>query len=153
MNTIILIIIAGILGTAGMTLTMWLITQTRFANADMVRAVGSVLTRSYDNALIPGATVHFTVGIIIAFVYALFLSIFYFNSAASSAGLGALLGTMHGLAVSFVLVNLVAEHHPLERFRKAGVEVVVAHMVGHIVYGLVVGAVIGATGARLFTLR
>jgi len=41
--------------------------------------------------------------------------------------------------VSFALVVLVAEHHPLERFQKAGMGVAVAHLLGHLVYGLIIG--------------
>ena len=148
METVVLIIIAGILGTAGMSITMWLITQTRLANADMIRAVGSILTRSYENAFTPGLITHFTVGILIAFVYAAFLNLFDYRSIVAYSSIGAMMGTMHGLAVTFALVILVAEHHPLEQFREAGAEVAIAHMVGHIVYGLIVGAIIGIAHVR-----
>jgi hypothetical protein len=143
---ILLTVLAGILGTAGMTFVMWLINRSGLANADMMRAIGSLYTRSYENSLLPGFVIHFGVGIILAFLYTAFLSIFYFRSVIALAGLGGMLGLGHGLVVSFALVALVAENHPLEQFRKAGSEVVIAHMVGHIIYGLVVGAVIGITG-------
>jgi uncharacterized membrane protein YagU involved in acid resistance len=143
--TILLTILAGILGTAGMTFVMWLITRSGLANADMMRAIGSIYTRAYENSLLLGFIVHFTIGIIIAFVYTAFLSIFLLRSIPALIGLGGMLGLLHGLAVSFALVSLVAEHHPLDQFRKAGSEVVVAHMAGHIVYGMIVGIVIGIT--------
>lgn len=143
---ILLTILAGILGTAGMTFAMWLINRTRLANADMMRAIGSLYTRSYENSFMPGVIIHFGVGSILAFLYAAFLSIFYLRSVIALSGLGGMLGLLHGLVVSFSLVALVAENHPLEQFQKAGSEVVVAHMLGHIIYGLIVGAVIGITG-------
>jgi len=150
MNPIIVIvlltILAGILGTAGMTFVMWLIHRFGLANADMIRAIGSLYTRSYENSLLPGVIIHFGIGSILAFIYTAFLSIFYLRSVIALTGLGGMLGLLHGLAVSFALVALVAEHHPLEYFQKVGSEVVVAHMVGHIIYGLIVGAVIGITG-------
>lgn len=34
---------------------------------------------------------------------------------------------------------LVAERHPVEKFRRAGPEVAAAHIVGHVAYGLGVG--------------
>lgn len=139
-------ILAGILGTVGMTFVMWLINRSRLANADMMRAIGSLYTRSYENSLLPGFIIHFGVGSIIAFLYTAFLSIFYLRSVIALSALGGMLGLLHGLVVSFVLVVLVAENHPLEQFQKAGSEVVVAHMVGHIIYGLIVGAMIGITG-------
>jgi hypothetical protein len=146
MKPILVTILAGILGTGGMSFVMWLITRSGLANADMMRAIGSIYTRSYNNALLPGIIIHLTTGSVIAFLYTAFLSIFLLRSVVALTGLGGMLGLLHGLAVSFALVALVAEHHPLDRFRKAGSEVVVAHMIGHIIYGLIVGAVIGITG-------
>jgi hypothetical protein len=144
--TILLTFLSGILGTAGMTFVMWLINRSGLANADMMRAIGSLYTRSYENSLLPGFIIHFGVGGILAFFYTAFLSIFYFRSVIALASLGGMLGLLQGLVVSFALVALVAEHHPLEQFRKAGSEVVVAHMLGHVIYGLIVGAMIGITG-------
>ena len=148
MKSILVIILSGILGTSGMSLVMWLITRSGLANADMIRAIGSIYTRSYGNAFIPGIVIHFTAGIVIAFFYAAFLSLFSLSSVGSYIGIGAMVGVFHGLVVSFLLVVLVAEHHPLEQFRKGGSEVAVAHLVGHIIYGLIVGAVIGIGGIR-----
>jgi hypothetical protein len=98
--------------------------------------------------------IHFGVGSILAFPYAAFLSIFFLRSVIAFSGLGVMLGLFNGLVVSFALVALVAENHPLEHFQKAGSEVVLAHMVGHIIYGLIVGAVIGIAGINFdFILR
>jgi len=149
MKSILIIILSGILGTGGMSLVMWLITRSGLANADMVRAVGSIYTRSYENALLPGIIMHFTAGIIFAFLYVVFLSLFSLGSVGAYIGMGAMTGVFHGLVVSFLIVVLVAEHHPIEQFQKAGSEVAVAHLVGHIIYGLIVGAVIGIAGIRL----
>ena len=91
---------------------------------------------------------HFTAGIIFAFLYVVFLSLFSLGSVGAYIGMGAMTGVFHGLVVSFLIVVLVAEHHPIEQFQKAGAEVAVAHLVGHIIYGLIVGAVIGYAGIR-----
>jgi len=148
MKSILVIILSGILGTCGMSLVMWLINRSGLANADMIRAVGSIYTRSYENALLPGIIMHFTAGIIFAFLYVVFLSIFSLGSVGAYIGMGAMTGVFHGLVVSFLIVVLVAEHHPIEQFQKAGAEVAVAHLFGHIIYGLIVGAVIGIAGIR-----
>ena len=152
MKSILVIILSGILGTCGMSFVMWLINRSGLANADMIRAVGSIYTRSYENALLPGIIMHFTAGIIFAFLYVIFLSIFSLGSVGAYIGMGAMTGVFHGLVVSFLLVVSVAEHHPLEQFQKAGSEVAVAHLAGHIIYGLIVGAVIGIAGIRFFNL-
>mgnify|MGYP000388472499 CR=1 FL=1 len=148
MKSILVIILSGILGTSGMSLVMWLITRSGLANADMIGAVGSIYTRSSENALLPGIIMHFTAGIIFAFLYVVFLSLFSLGSVGAYIGMGAMTGVFHGLVVSFLIVVLVAEHHPIEQFQKAGAEVAVAHLFGHIIYGLIVGAVIGIAGIR-----
>jgi len=52
-------ILGGLLGTGGMTLTLYIFNSFGFANGDMVRAVGSLITKSYKNSLIPGLIIHF----------------------------------------------------------------------------------------------
>jgi hypothetical protein len=64
----------------------------------------------------------------------------------ASIAVGTALGTFHGAAMSFILMALVADTHPVERFRTAGVEVAAAHVVGHVVYGMGVGLVAGWLG-------
>jgi uncharacterized membrane protein YagU involved in acid resistance len=150
MANVILTIIAGLIGTGGMTLVMWLIQKSRMANADMVRAIGSIFSRNLDESLAPGLIIHFIAGSLIAFIYVILISLFHPTSVAATIGTGAMIGLFHGVAFSFLLVVTVAEHHPLEDFRNAGLEVALAHLVGHIIYGLLVGTVIGIAGVRFF---
>jgi uncharacterized membrane protein YagU involved in acid resistance len=150
MAKVILTIIAGLIGTGGMTLVMWLIQKSRMANADMVRAIGSIFSRNLDESLAPGLIIHFIAGSLIAFIYVILISLFHPTSVAATIGTGAMIGLFHGVAFSFLLVVTVAEHHPLEDFRNAGLEVALAHLVGHIIYGLLVGTVIGIAGVRFF---
>lgn len=148
MNAFIITILAGIIGTAGMSILLWVITRTGIANAAMIRAIGSIFTKSYTESFGPGLAVHFIVGIIIAFIYVALISLFAPTSIAGAIALGGMIGVFHGVAFGFVLVIAVAEHHPLEQFRKAGFEVAIAHFLGHVIYGLLVGLVVGLTGIR-----
>ena len=150
MANVILTILAGLIGTGGMTLVMWLISKSGMANADMVRAIGSLFSRSLDESLAPGLIIHFIIGGLIAFIYVILISLFHPTSVAATIGTGAMIGVFHGVAFSFLLVVAVAEHHPLEHFRNAGLEVALAHLVGHVVYGLLIGTVIGIAGVRFF---
>jgi uncharacterized membrane protein YagU involved in acid resistance len=148
---IIKTVFAGIAATFGMSLLMWLIHRSGIANADMIRAIGSVFTRSYENSFTPGIVIHFVVGTVIAFIYVLLINLFSPGSHLAYFILtGAMIGLFHGVAFSFVLVVSVAEHHPLEQFRQSGSEVAIAHLVGHIVYGLIVGTLVGILGIRFF---
>jgi uncharacterized membrane protein YagU involved in acid resistance len=139
-------IAAGMAGMAAMTLVMTVIHRAGWANADMIRALGSCFTRRYENALLPGLVIHVVSGVAFAFPYALVLSGVGLTNSLATAGLGALIGFVHGFAMSFILVAVVAEKHPLEQFRNAGFEVAAAHIVGHITYGVGVGAVVGMLG-------
>ena len=150
MNAIIITVLAGVVGTAGMSTVLWGLTRTGVANAAMIRAIGSLFTKSYEDSFGLGLTVHFIVGIIVAFVYVALISLFAPTSLAGAIALGGMIGFAHGIAFGFTLVVAVAEHHPLEQFRSAGLEVAVAHLLGHVVYGVLVGAVVGLTGIRFF---
>ena len=150
-SAFILTILAGVAGTAGMSIVLWGISHTGIANAAMIRAIGSLFTRSYEDSFGLGLTVHFIVGIIIAFVYVALISLFAPTSLAGAIALGGMIGFAHGVAFGFTLVVAVAEHHPLEQFRSAGLEVAVAHLFGHVIYGVLVGLVVGLTGIRFFS--
>lgn len=152
MNAFIFTIVAGIVGTVGMSLAMWAITKSGVANAGMIRAIGSMFTKSYEGSFIPGLIVHLISGILFGFLYVILISIFAPTSLAAAIGTGAMIGVFHGVAFGFLLVVTVAEHHPLEEFRNAGFEVAIAHFVGHVIYGILVGLVVGLTGARIFLL-
>src|SRR5215217_8634267 len=131
--------LSGFLGTTAMTALLWLLTGFRIADVDMVRAIGSLITRSLHKALLPGLLVHFGAGILFSYAYAYCLSIPTQSTMEGYTGLGAFLGFMHGLVVSIALIVLVAEHHPLQRFKKAGFQVALYHLLAHVLYGAVVG--------------
>ena len=152
MDAFILTILAGIVGTAGMSLAMWAITNYGIANAAMIRAIGSLFTKSYENSFGPGLTMHFISGILFAFLYVILISIFAPSSVAGAIATGGMIGVFHGVAFAFLLVIMVAEHHPIEQFRNAGFEVAIAHLIGHVIYGILVGLVVGLTGARIYLL-
>ncbi len=148
MNVIVISIISGLLGAAGMSIVMSFIHSPKFANADMIRAIGSIYTRSLDNSFTPGLVIHFIIGALISFVYVGLITIMSPTSPIITTGIGGMIGLFHGVAVGFILVVAVAEYHPLKQFQEAGVEVAIAHLVGHVIYGVIVGAVIGYTGIR-----
>ncbi len=142
---------AGIAGTTAMTLVMGLIHGFGWANADMVRAIGTLYTRKEDNAFSVGLSVHYGAGILFAFLYAvaLYFAPIQSPTAFSTVLVCILISFFHGLVVSMLLAIEVAEHHPLEKFRKAGAGVVFSHLIGHIFYGLFVGLFLALTAIQL----
>jgi hypothetical protein len=141
-------VIAGLIGTLGMTLFLWLVNKTGIANADMVRALGSGIVRSYEKSLVPGLIVHFAAGIPIAMIYLWVLSLFQPPSPLWTVLSCGIIGFWHGFAFSFVMV-ILSEHHPVPKFQEAGFEVAFVHFLAHIIYGFVVGGVILITGYNL----
>ena len=142
----LIVVVAGIVGTLLMTGTMWFIHRSGWANADMTRALGSLVTRRYENSLLPGFALQTAGGIVFAVFYLLIMRTLSLESMGTALAVGAALGTFHGAAMSFILMALVAETHPVERFRTAGVDVGAAHIAGHVAYGLGVGLVAGWLG-------
>jgi uncharacterized membrane protein len=145
---VILAIVAGIVGTLFMSLVMWFIHERAWANADMIRAVGSMVTRRYENSLLPGLLLHFLAGCIFALFYVMILRATGITNWFVLMQIGLAIGTMHGAAMVFVLMAM-SEKHPLEQFREAGPEVGWAHVVGHMAYGIGVGLAVGLIGPHL----
>lgn len=145
---VILAIIAGLAGTALMSLVMWFIHERKWANADMIRAVGSMVTRRYENSLLPGLLLHVLAGCIFALFYVMIMRATGITNWFVLMQIGLAIGTMHGAAMVFILMAM-AEKHPLEQFRTAGPAVGWAHVVGHMAYGIGVGLVVGLIGPRL----
>ena len=133
--TLLATFFAGIVGTSFMSVVMTVVHRTGWANADMIRALGSLITRSRDNALGWGLAIHFVSGMLFAIPYAIVLSAFGGKGAIITLGLGVLMGLAHGIVMSLLLLAAVSEKHPLEQFQKAGFEVAVAHILGHVAYG------------------
>lgn len=135
--------VSGFIGTSGMTALLWIITKLDIVHVDMVRAVGSLFTKSMDSAIGVGLVAHYATGIILAFFYVLIISIIDINDVFQATVIGSTIGFIHGFVVSFLLVVAVGEHHPLEQFRQPGLTVAIGHYAGHLVYGFLVGLVAG----------
>jgi len=136
-------IIAGIAGTALMSLVMTLVHRADWARADMIRALGSYFTDSYERSVAPGLLVHYIAGIVLAFPYVIVLDGLDVLSPWGAMAIGGLIGFVHGFMMAFVLIA-VSDSHPVERFRGAGFEIAGAHLVGHIAYGIGVAGVAAA---------
>ena len=137
----LIILATGFIATGLMSLLLSFITRSKLANADMIRAIGSLYTGSYENALVPGLIIQFLSGVFFAFAYFMVMNFFFTPTLLSGILGGLIIGLAHGLIVGFALVITVAEHHPVERFRKAGLTVASSHIAGHVIFGLTVGLI------------
>lgn len=142
LRLIIMPIIAGFIATIGITAVLWVIDKSGWTNADMVRAIGSFFTKSYDNALRIGLLIHFVSGMAIAAIYLHILSISGSPDLESVILMGGVIGLGQGFIVGYGIVKF-ADIHPVAAFQNADYQVAIAHIVGHVVYGLLIGLLFG----------
>lgn len=136
----------GIFGTLAMSLLMLGIDRAGLTKANMIEAIGSIFTKSEENAHLVGAIIHFASGVTFSIIYNLIFGFTNVTGFLLTTVVGIGIGFGHGFVMVFLLLVAVAEHHPLEKYREAGPYVAAAHLVGHIVYGAVVGAITGSSG-------
>jgi hypothetical protein len=136
-------LVAGVVGGLAMQLAMRLIGRGNELKGDMILALGSLITKSRDNAYRVGLIVHVTAAIGFGLVYTLLMVTLGYTGMPMSLMLGLGVGTLHGLVVSLMLVWVVADQHPLEEFKEADLLVGLSHMAGHVVYGGVIGLIVG----------
>ena len=110
---------------------------------DMILALGSLLTKTRDNAYRVGLVVHATAAVGFALVYTLLMVTLGYTQLPMSFMLGLGVGVLHGLLVSLMLVWVVADQHPLEEFKEADLLIGLSHFAGHVAYGAVIGLVAG----------
>jgi hypothetical protein len=136
-------LVAGVLGGLAMQLVLWLISRAAPVKGDMILALGSLITKSRDNAYRVGFIVHALVAIGFGLVYTLLMVTLGYTQLPYSLVLGLGVGVGHGLLMSLMLVWVVSDHHPLEEFKEADLLVGLGHFVAHVAYGGVVGLVVG----------
>jgi hypothetical protein len=137
-------LIAGVLGGVAMEVVMWLISRAGLAKGDMILALGSLITKSRDNAYRVGFIVHATAAIGFGLVYTLLMITLGYTHLPKSLVLGLAVGTAQGLLVSLMLVWVVSDQHPLAEFKEADLLVGLTHFAGHVAYGGIVGLVVGS---------
>jgi hypothetical protein len=136
-------LVAGLLGGVAMELVMWMIGRACRARGDMILALGSLLTKSRENAYRVGLVIHATAAVGFALVYALLMVTLGYTHLPLSLMLGLGVGVLHGILVSLMLVWVVSDHHPLEEFKEADLLVGLSHLAGHAAYGAIVGLIVG----------
>jgi hypothetical protein len=136
-------LVAGIVGGLAMELAMWAISRAGLAKGDMILALGSLLTKTRENAYRVGFFIHATAAIGFALVYTLLMVTLDYTTLPMSLMLGLGVGALHGIIVSLMLVWVVSDRHPLEEFKEADLLVGLTHFAGHVVYGGVIGLIVG----------
>ncbi|MBI2601468.1 MAG: hypothetical protein HYW48_00280 [Deltaproteobacteria bacterium] len=143
MELLISLTVIGLVATSAMNTFMWILSGLTHARVDMVNAVGSLYTHSIENSFWPGLIMQFSAGVIMTYVYGIFLGLGNFDATYTYAFLGLFMGLIHGTAVAVIMAKLLGEHHPVASFQKVTGKIALAHVVGHLIFGLVIGTMYG----------
>ncbi|MCX6957213.1 MAG: hypothetical protein NT164_01550 [Verrucomicrobiae bacterium] len=139
MNISIAPLIAGLAGTAAMTLLLQIPQWVGLGNIDIIRAAGALITRKQESAFLPGLIIHFGAGIIFAYAYVLLLSLSHIPINPLT---GLFLGSLHGALIMLLVSIMILEHHPIATYHDRGPMTGFAQLLAHMVYGLIVGTVV-----------
>lgn len=136
-------LVSGLFGTLVMTLFLWSVARWVTWPVSPLIAVGSVITRSYDFARTFGMALHLASGMIFGLLYVFAFRLFGHEQLIFFIITGTGLGAAHGFVLFYMLIPLLAEHHPLRAVRDYGPGISAILFIAHIIYGASVGLCAG----------
>jgi hypothetical protein len=148
-------IVAGFIGTVAMTAVMMVGRSVGMTSLDIPLLIGGMFSREDDRARALGMAAHIVMG---AVVFGIGYGLLFTVLDTASAGVGALIGLVHGAVLGIVVMPMMGMVHPRmriatgeARLEPPGVMGVaygrgtpVGLLVTHVVYGLVVGGIYAA---------
>jgi ABC-type Mn2+/Zn2+ transport system permease subunit len=143
LTVIILGATCGLIGSIAMNLFMRTVSHAYSQRVDMVIALGSFFTGKIDNAATLGTLIHSITGIVFGILYFLLMNAMNSLNFPSAVFLGLGFGFFHGLTMSYCLMFIASERHPIKAYRKATLEQGLLHLVGHVIFGGVAGLIGG----------
>ena len=126
-----------------MNLFMRSVSSAYSKRVDMLVALGSYFTGTVDNAATLGSVIHALAGIVFGALYFLIMNAMNALIFPYAIFLGMGFGFFHGLVMSYCLMFIASERHPIEAYRKATLEEGLLHLVGHVIFGGVAGLIGG----------
>ena len=144
-------VVAGIVGTAVMSLVLAMAPMMGMPKMDIVGMLGSMFSKAGNRTL--GWIMHFMMGTIFAIIYAALWSA---GVGSVSVGSGALFGAVHWLIAGLMMGGVSMMHAGIKAgtvkapgvymMSDGGMMAFVGGLIGHVVYGVVVALVYGAFG-------
>jgi len=133
-------IVAGLAGTAVMTMMMSIAPRMGMPKMDMPRMLGTMLISREETATVVGMVIHFMMGAIFAIIYALLWSL---GVGSATWWWGLIFGAVHGL-VAAGMMPVMLRMHPRPPEMSFGPVMIVGVLMAHLAYGLVVALVYAA---------
>ena len=143
LTVIILGAVCGLAGAFAMNFFMRSVSAAFSKRVDMVVALGSFFTGRTDNASTVGTMIHYVTGVVFGILYFLIINAMSALIFPYALFLGIAFGFFHGLIMSYGLMFIASERHPIEAYRKATLEEGMLHLIGHIIFGGVAGLIGG----------
>jgi hypothetical protein len=136
-------IITGFIGAVIMNMFLRWVSSSFKEPVNMIKAIGSYVTGSDKNAIFSGTLIHLVSGAFFGIIYSGIM--FKMGAAALPQSLftGLGFGFAHGLLVSYGLMLISMQSHPLKRYRNATFSIGLLYLIAHIIYGSVMGLSIG----------
>jgi uncharacterized membrane protein YagU involved in acid resistance len=133
-------IIAGLAGTAVMTMLMYAAPLMGMPKMDIAGMLGSMFVSKKETATIVGLILHFMMGVVFAIIYALLWSL---GIGSPTWWWGLIFGAVHTVVI-LIMMPIMMRMHPRPPEMAGGPMVMVGQLMGHMVFGLVVALVYSA---------
>ena len=130
----------GLIASAAMFVLMELIGLSGTAKVDLIRVIGSFVSKRYEGSFWIGISIYLAFGALFGLIYTFFLSHLPSEDLTIFMISGALMGFAHGLFASYVILIEISEIHPLMPYRQSAFQVALSYIVGHILFGVLIGA-------------
>ena len=133
-------IIAGLAGTAVMTMMMYLAPRMGMPKMDIIGMLGTMVVSKKGPATVMGLVIHLMMGLIFALIYAMLWSL---GLGRAAWGWGLIFGAVHGV-IAIVTMPIMVRMHPRPPQIASGPLMMVGQIMGHLIFGLVVALVYAA---------
>jgi uncharacterized membrane protein (DUF485 family) len=141
--------IAGLAGAVLMNLFLRWVGTSFEEPVNMVRVLGSFVTKSRETGVLAGTIIHLVFGVVFGVLYAWILVLIGAAAFPNSlfAGLG--MGFAHGLLSSYAMMFVMDEKHPIGKYRNATFSIGLLYLIAHGIYGAVMGLSVGILFAAI----
>lgn len=136
-------VVAGIFGALVMNLFLRWVSASFEEPVNMVKVLGSYVSGAEANSLRTGSLLHLVLGAGFGVLYCSALVLLHADGLPVALFTGFGFGFAHGLIVSYGLMFLFDEKHPISRYRKSTFSVGVLYLIAHVIYGGSVGLLAG----------
>ncbi|MBI2906790.1 MAG: hypothetical protein HYX92_03925 [Chloroflexi bacterium] len=144
-------VVAGLVGTAALTMVMYLAPAMGFPPMDIATLLGTMFIGDPGAAFAPGLAMHFMVGVVLALAYA---NVFVRYLPGRAWQRGALFGIIPWFGLMVIGAPMLEVVHPAVRagmmpppglflLGMGSILAPVGSLIGHLVYGAVLGTIYG----------